>query len=155
VLRLRYRPSLHLDELLDALLGRTHCAREGGLGEIVTVQRRGEVIARSGHRFLRLYDLDGVGYTCTEAIARLRQGASGQFHIALSNNDLFGGRSDIEESGAHLVFDLRPEVGEFVGALLPRGFGFFDVAADSAAIEDVEIQRTGHEEHAVRISNRG
>ena len=84
--------------------------------------------------------------SATPAMKRSRacsQRLVGQLQVALRDRDLVRRRLDVEEGGAHLKIDLAAQIGEFVGALFQRGPGLFDIAANSAAIEDVEIERAG------------
>src|SRR5690349_6334728 len=68
---------LHLDQISNARLSQLHRSCEGRFGYAVSVCGGNQVIARGGHRFLRLHHFDGVRHACDESVTGLLQSLTG------------------------------------------------------------------------------
>ena len=96
---------------------------------------------------LRLHHLNGVGDTRTKTIARLRQRRFGQINVAARHVHKIFGRLQIQQSGAHVGINLRPEIVQAFLALLESCVGLKDVAVNAASLKNGNRQRYTRVEH--------
>src|SRR5215471_815448 len=117
---------------LHTFFGDANGARERDLCEVVVIETGDVLLVGGGDQLLRLYHLDGVGYTCAETVASLRESLFGQIDITACNIDLFRGGIQVEECCAHVGINLCPQIPLTIGCLLGASVSLQNTAGTAA-----------------------
>src|ERR1700733_1952825 len=88
----------------------TEGASERQFCEIVAIQAGDVLVVGAGQRLLGLHHLDAVGHACSKAFPGTSDVVVSQFHILMSDVNLFLSGIEIEKCSAHVVIDLPTDV---------------------------------------------
>ena len=95
----------------------------------------------AGHRFLGLHYFHRIGHARAEPIARLEKRLFRQINIAAGHIHLICRRLEIQQRGANVRVDLRPQIVQAFTGLLKSAIGLQNRGSVRAEPEPEECRR--------------